>query len=75
VSGCLRAREVDNQPVADILLHDSFEGFVDLVGAVAVSKDVLFHVFDVVLLGLNLFQAGQQYPTSRTSLLAGACST
>jgi hypothetical protein len=46
-----------------------------LVGAVAVSKDVLFHVFDVVLLGLNLFQAGQQYPTSRTSLLAGACST
>ena len=34
---------------------------------VAAAKNVLFHVFDVVLLGLKLFQAWQQYPARAVS--------
>jgi hypothetical protein len=34
---------------------------------VATAKNVLFHVFDIVLLGLKLFQAQQQYPARAVS--------
>jgi len=42
---------------------------------VAVSKNVLTHVFDVVCWAWSCFSQAREYPTSRAWFLAEACST
>jgi hypothetical protein len=58
-----RGRTVaDFQPCAATAARRDFQ--------VAVSKNVLFHLFNLVSLGLDLSQARQHYSTLRASLLA-----